>query len=80
MYAQLIETRLKPERPEVLERLVRNGLVPALREQPGFCGALSLTGRKRARTLLVLLWETEEEAGAVRSERASLPLRSRPRP
>ena len=63
MYAQLIETRLEPERLEVLERLVRSELVPALREQSGFCGALNLSDRGRAETLLVLLWETEEEAG-----------------
>jgi hypothetical protein len=62
MYAQLIEMRLEPERFEVLERVVRNELVPALREQPGFCGALNLSGRERAETLLVLLWETEEDA------------------
>ena len=62
MYAQLIETRLEPERLEVVERLVRNELLPVPREQPGFCGALDLTGRERAQTLLVLLWETEEDA------------------
>jgi hypothetical protein len=31
-------------------------------EQSGFCGALELTDRGRAETLLVLLWETEDEA------------------
>jgi hypothetical protein len=62
MYAQVIELRLEPERLEGLERLVRSELVPALREQTGFCGALNLTDRGRADSLLVLLWETEDEA------------------
>jgi hypothetical protein len=62
MYAQVIELPLKPERLEELERLVRYELVPALREQEGFCGALNLTDRERGETLLVLLWEREAEA------------------
>ncbi len=62
MHAQVIELQLEPERLEALERLVRSELVPALREQSGFCGALNLTDRQRGETLLVLLWETEDEA------------------
>jgi hypothetical protein len=62
MYAQVIELRLAPERFDKLERLVRSELVPALREEAGFCGALNLTDRERAVSLLVLLWETEDEA------------------
>ena len=62
MHAQVIELQLEPERLELLERLIRSELVPALREQSGFCGALNLTDRGRGETLLVLLWETEAEA------------------
>lgn len=62
MHAQVIETRIEPERLADLEHAVRFELLPALREQPGFCGAMSLVDRERADTLLILLWETEEEA------------------
>ena len=62
MYAQVIELRLAPERLEKLERLVRSELEPAIREEAGFCGALNLTDRERADSLLVFLWETEDEA------------------
>jgi hypothetical protein len=62
MFAQVVEIRLEPARLEIVEVLVRQSLVPALREQSGFCGALNLTDRGRAETLLVLLWETEDEA------------------
>jgi hypothetical protein len=62
VYAQVIEVRLEPARLDVTERLVRSELVPALRTQSGFCGALYLTDRERAESTLVLLWETEDEA------------------
>jgi hypothetical protein len=66
MYAQVIETSIQPDRLELLERLVRSELVPALRGEPGFCGALSLVDRERAAALLVLLWETEQDAACPR--------------
>jgi hypothetical protein len=72
MYAQVIELPLEPERLEVLERLVRYELVPALREQAGFCGALNLTDRERGETLLVLLWEREDEAARPLAQSAAL--------
>lgn len=62
MYARVIETRMAPERLDALERLLRSELVPALRKESGFCGVVGLVDRERARALLVLLWETEEEA------------------
>jgi hypothetical protein len=62
----VIETSIQPDRLELLERLVRSELVPALRGEPGFCGALSLVDRERAAALLVLLWETEQDAARPR--------------
>jgi hypothetical protein len=62
MFAQLIEARLGRKRLVMLEHIVRRELIPALREESGFCGAVNLTDRARAETLLVLLWETEEQA------------------
>jgi hypothetical protein len=73
MYAQVIETSIEPERLEVLERLVRSELLPALREQPGFSGAVGLVDRERAATLLVLLWETEPDAARLREAVTDLP-------
>src|SRR3954452_7695333 len=62
MHAQVIEIRLEPAQLEVVERLIRGELVPALREQSGFCGALHLTAQERSEALLVVLWETEDDA------------------
>ena len=36
--------------------------MPSLRVQEGFCGALHLVSRRDEEALLVLLWETEEQA------------------
>ena len=72
MHAQVIELQLEPERLDELERLVRTELVPALREQSGFCGALNLTDRERGETLLVLLWEREDEAARTLAQSAAL--------
>ena len=62
MFAQLIKARVDRRRIETLEHAVRSELLPALREEPGYCGAMSLSNRARAETLLLLLWETEEQA------------------
>ena len=73
MYAQVIETSIRPDRLELLERLVRSELLPALRGESGFCGAVSLVDRERAATLLVLLWETEPDAARPRASVTGLP-------
>ena len=62
MYAQLIESTTPPGRIDDLTRVVRRELLTALRRQEGFSGALSLVDRETGRGLLVVLWETGEEA------------------
>jgi hypothetical protein len=52
-----------------LDAAVRDRLVPSLRVAVGFCGALHLVSRSEGQALLVLLWETEEQA----LDAASLP-------
>ena len=75
MHAQVIEISLEAAQPDVVERLIRTDLVPALREQSGFCGALHLTAQERSEALLVVLWETEDDANgphAFSTDRAEL--------
>jgi hypothetical protein len=64
MYAQVIELPLNPKRLRELEYLVRFELLPALRDETGFSGATSLVDQERGKALLVLYWETEDEAAA----------------
>ena len=53
MFAQLIEAQVGRARLVLLEQVVRRELIPALREESGFCGAMSLSDRARGKTLLV---------------------------
>jgi hypothetical protein len=62
MHAQLIESTTSPARVGELDRVIRRELFTALRGQAGFCGAFSLLDRGAGRALLVILWETDEEA------------------
>jgi hypothetical protein len=62
MYAQLLEGGTTPDRSEDLELAIRDRLLPALREQEGFCGALHLVDRDNGRTMMIVCWETEEQA------------------
>jgi len=80
MYAQVIETSLEPDSLELFERLVRCELLPVLRGEPGFSGAMSLIDRERALTLLVLLWETEAAAARPRAAVTELPCASAAEP
>jgi hypothetical protein len=51
-----------PVRCGELDAAIRDRLLPALRVQDGFCGALHLSNRGDAEAMLVILWETEEQA------------------
>ena len=62
MYAQLIEIGTTPERIDELGSVVGRDLVNALRSEPGFSGALTLVQRAAGRLLLLILWETGDEA------------------
>ena len=62
MYAQVIELPIEQEHLGELERLLRFELLPALRAERGFSGATNLIDHQRGKALLVLYWETEDEA------------------
>jgi hypothetical protein len=60
MYAQALE--IGPGTSEDLSQTICRELLPALRTERGFSGALSLVDRATENTLLLIFWETEEEA------------------
>jgi hypothetical protein len=45
-----------------LGRAVQNELLPALRSEQGFSGALTLVRREVGEMLLIVFWETETQA------------------
>jgi hypothetical protein len=60
MYVQALE--VGADALEDLSQTICRELLPALRIEPGFSGALSLVDRETENTLLLVFWETEEEA------------------
>jgi hypothetical protein len=71
MYAQLIEGGTTPERRADMDRVVTDGMVPALEAEPGFAGALNLVDRDSGNALMIVLWETEAQAHRALSEYGS---------
>jgi len=58
-----------PERCGELDAAIRDRLLPSLRVQEGFCGALHLVSRDSGEGMLIVLWETEAQAAHAVSER-----------
>jgi len=62
MYAQVIEGGTTSEQRGEMDRIVAEQLIPALREEPGYAGALNLADEANGDGLMVVLWQTEEQA------------------
>jgi hypothetical protein len=75
MYAQVLTEGATPECCGELDAVIRDRLLPSLRVQEGFCGALHLVSRSSGEGMLIVLWETEEQAvqAASEEELAALP-------
>jgi len=58
VYAQALEGA----DPARVKEIVHRELLPALRTERGFSGALSLADPATGRALVLVFWETEEEA------------------
>lgn len=67
MYAQVLTEGATAERCGELDAAIRDRLMPSLRTQEGFCGALHLLSRGNGEAMLIVFWETEEQAGRVTS-------------
>jgi len=68
MFAQVICGGTATETCDELNDLVREELIPALQEEPGFAGALSLFDQRGER-MMIVLWDTEEQARRAAGER-----------
>ena len=62
MYAQLIEGGTAPDRRGQMDHLVSDEMVPALKTEPGFAGALNLVDRDTGNAIMIVLWETDAQA------------------
>jgi hypothetical protein len=69
MYAQLVQGGTTPDLRDQMDRIVHEEMLPALELEPGFAGALNLVDRETGNALMLMLWQTREQA--------QLPLRER---
>jgi hypothetical protein len=65
MYARLISfSGADPEKRENALRIIRETVIPTLREYDGFAGYLALYDEENRRATAVILWESKETAEA----------------
>jgi hypothetical protein len=62
MYAQLVQGGTTPDKRGEMDRIVTEELVPALHDERGFAGALNLVDRATGNALMLVLWETADQA------------------
>ena len=63
MYGRLIEVEgVDPSKREEVLGIMRERIIPGLREIDGFAGFISLVDEENKRTRSVVLWETKESA------------------
>ena len=62
MYAQLIQGGTSVQHRPEMDALVREQLLPALEQEPGYAGAMNLVDRADGQALMIVLWETEAQA------------------
>ena len=68
MHAQVIEGGTTPEMRTKMDRIVTDEMIPALRQEPGFAGALNVVDRDSGDAMMIVLWETEAQARRELSE------------
>jgi hypothetical protein len=76
MYAQLLQGGAAPENRERMDRIVIDELLPALAEEPGYAGAFNLVDRESGNALMLMLWETREDAELPIAQRGTAFLRA----
>ena len=64
MFARVTLGTAIPERLDQMTREIAEHVLPALRMQDGFAGALVLADRGRGKVLAVTLWESEQAMSA----------------
>jgi hypothetical protein len=51
-----------------MDRIVTDEMIPGLRDEPGFAGALNVVDRASGDAMMIVLWETEAQARRELSE------------
>jgi heme-degrading monooxygenase HmoA len=64
LQARVSQVRIRPEQMEEAAQIYEQFIVPALKQQPGFSGALLLTQPESGRGISITLWDSEESRTA----------------
>jgi hypothetical protein len=62
MYAQVVQGGTTLAKRAEMDRIVNEDLIPALQQEPGFRDALNLVDRETGNGMMIMLWETKEQA------------------
>jgi hypothetical protein len=62
MFAQVMQAAARSTDRDELGRIVQERLIPALQPETGFKGALGMVEPRTGRTMMIALWEREEQA------------------
>ena len=64
MYARAVNVQFQPSKIDEAIRIVKDAIVPILKEQKGFKGQLLLTQPDTGKAISINLWETEGDLTA----------------
>lgn len=64
MYARAVNIQFQPGKIDEANHIVKELVIPALREQKGFRGQLFLTQHDMSKAISINLWETEADLTA----------------
>ncbi|GAC1386189.1 MAG: hypothetical protein NVS4B7_11980 [Ktedonobacteraceae bacterium] len=64
MYARVITGQYQPGNFDTAGPIIRDAIVPAAKQQPGFKGVLLLNNHTTGKGIAILLWETEADLKA----------------
>ena len=67
MYARVTTFQIDPSRLDAVLEVSRGSILPAMKEQQGFKGILTLLDRPAGRATSITLWETEADIHASES-------------
>ena len=62
MFAQVVQGGTTLERRAEMDQLVVEEMIPALQNELGFAGAMNLVDRETGNGMMIVLWETKEQA------------------
>ncbi len=60
-YARVVTNQVQPGKMDAWVDLVRNAVVPSLKEQSGFRGFVALVNREAGKSIGYSTWETEQD-------------------